>query len=94
MKVRVALCLAAIAGSLVGCAHQDQANFRHPRPDELRPGDTAPPPGAFVDSMPRQRQYVPLPAPYLVPMPPPMPIRRQTVCNTQRFGNEYQTICR
>jgi len=95
---------------LAGCANDftGQANYRPPRPDELRPGDIPPPPGPFIDSMPNAtrvappsyapRAYVPLPTgealraqqpqPYMMPTIPP-----QTVCNTQRFGNQLQTVC-
>lgn len=87
--------IALIPASLAGCASELQANYRPPRADELRPGDTAPSPGPFVDSIPRQpiqRQFAPMAAPHQVPIYQ-MPVQRQTYCNSQRIGNQIQTVC-
>jgi hypothetical protein len=32
--------------------------------------------------------------PYQVPMPAPIQAPRQTICTTQRFGDQLQTVCR
>lgn len=100
VQMRVALLLAALF--LAGCADQPrQANYRAPRADELRPGDTAPPPGPFIESrvppgvqveQPRPQYYQPLPAPYQVPVYQ-MPIRPQVNCTSQRIGNQVYTNC-
>lgn len=110
MRRTILICLAL--ATLAGCAPQvRQANYRPPRPDELRPGDTPPPPGPFIESyappqvqqQPPQVYLPPMPQPYQLPtgdalraqQPQPymMPPLRQTVCNTQRFGNQLQTVC-
>lgn len=93
--------LACATFLVLGCAEQPRnANYRPPRADELRPGDTPPSPGPFVEStvpsgvQPQlpTRSYQPLPTPYQVPVYQ-MPIQRQTNCTSQRIGNQIYTTC-
>ena len=105
MKIAIApFLVAACVVSLAGCAHQQDANFRYPRPDELRPGDIPPPVDAPVsrtrvpDDGYRQRAV-----PYFAPPPPvpfyPMqiPERRQQrqpmSCSTRWVGQTAYTDC-
>lgn len=96
----------AIAALLAGCATDTrQANFRQPRPDELRPGDVAPMPGPMPPSpilnpgvAEAPRPLMPyLPPPYQVPVYQMQPIPQQksnvTNCTTQRIANTLQTQC-
>lgn len=32
--------------------------------------------------------------PYQLPMPPAIPPQHQTVCTTERYGSQLQTVCR
>ena len=95
----------ALCGLLAACAEQPrQANFRHPRPDELRPGDIPPPPGPFIESKgpdqtPPQRvpYLLPVPAPYQVPIYQvpiqPAQTQRPINCTTRYVGATAYTNC-